>query len=463
MTDSSDAVDRGDELRRIVRRFRRQAYVVRDVVEDAPEQAASFSLEASKEGGTTARFDEPEEFARLAAVLRPFMSRASEIEIGHVRAVLAETGLLSDEQQQTLDNAIKQADNLGMLLKLNDRVITASDVAFAYGDGELFDDNPEAKALLEALSFGPMRALIPFLFHTACGNYLQLIFVFHATLADVVGTHSEIFSVSPTPNPPCIYCLSSDGPFGSEEHVIPEAFGQDEMVLTGCVCDDCNNRLSTLDQFLANDFDPLAFLRVLYVPLTKKGEFPKMRWREADIAKTRPRNIVISGKNGQRPAMTVEHLPDGTVRASLNVTSRQKFNATTLARALFKIGLGMVAFHMGPDAARDPRYNTARDFINGSRLEMPGTLWIGTDPAPNPTIQTFLQHLSDHQTAVVVNFFGLWMVFDLDDSGEPLLPDDLPGLSAFPLDGRQVEIPGEGGEAEAPTGESEHEPRETTA
>jgi hypothetical protein len=434
---SADSTQFGTELRQIFRRFRRQAYLVRDVLKDMPDQeTATFSLETSKNSGTRTLFEEPATFARLAAVLRPFMSRRSEIEISRVRSLVEEAGLLTDTQRQTLDGAIKLADNLGMLIKVNDRVITGSDVAFAYGDGAMFDEDPEARALLEELSFGPMRDLIPFLFHTACANYVDLLQVFQATLAEVTAAHPDILPVSKPVNPSCIYCLSSEGSFTSEEHVIPEAFGQDEMVLTGCVCDQCNNRLSTLDQFLSSDFDPLALLRVLYVPLTKKGEFPKSRWREAEIAKTRPRNIVINSKGGQGSPMTVEELPGGMVKASLKLTSRKKVDEITLARALFKIGLGLVAFHMGPAAARDPRYNPARDFLNGKRSTMPGTLWMGSDPAPNPSMQTYLQHLSDHQTAVAISFFGLWMVLDLDDSGEPLLPDGLPGLTAFPLHGK---------------------------
>lgn len=53
-----------------------------------------------------------------------------------------------------------------------------SDIAFAYGDGEIFDDDPEAKAQLAQLSFlGPM---VPFLFHDACGNDVRLVSIFQA-------------------------------------------------------------------------------------------------------------------------------------------------------------------------------------------------------------------------------------------------------------------------------------------
>src|SRR5688500_15955223 len=45
----------------------------------------------------------------------------------------------------------------------------------------------------------------------------------------------------------CIFC-QGDGPFRSEEHIVPHSFGNDLLVLSkGWVCDSCNNIFSLFE------------------------------------------------------------------------------------------------------------------------------------------------------------------------------------------------------------------------
>jgi hypothetical protein len=57
----------------------------------------------------------------------------------------------------------------------------------------------------------------------------------------------------------CLFCLSSDGPFTSEEHVIPRSLGpatNDYVIPPGGVCDPCNNWLgSQVDAPFVDRFD----------------------------------------------------------------------------------------------------------------------------------------------------------------------------------------------------------------
>jgi hypothetical protein len=394
-------------------------------------EGGRFSLNYTAERGVAGRFEEPPSFAQLAALLRPFMARTSNIELERIRHTLDQSGLLNGDHAKTLAVEFERAGNLGVSVVLNGRSLTARDICFAYGDGHLFQEDPEAKALLEELSVGPTRDLVPFLFHTACLNYVRLVRVVAEVIGEIERAHPELRS-APVAYGKCIYCLTTEGTFRSEEHVIPEAFGQDELVLIGCVCDTCNNRLSTLDQFLA-EFEPLAMLRVPYVPLTKKGRFPRARMRDADLEKTRPRHIRLREKSG-RSSITVEELDGERVKFTVEATSRRKFEPVMLGRALFKIGLGLIAAQAGPAVACGPRFDAARDFINGKRQGMPSALWLPSEVAPEPQIRTMWWQPDNEHTIMTINFFGLWLAFDLEGDGVGEDVSSVPGVLAFPLE-----------------------------
>src|SRR5258707_8533289 len=100
----------------------------------------------------------------LAALLRPFMNAASPIELHRVWATITASGaFLSNEMRDVMDRNFITVDELGgMVLMLNQRELKASDVYFAYAEGMFFDEDPEAKKLLESLSWGPGAHLVQF-------------------------------------------------------------------------------------------------------------------------------------------------------------------------------------------------------------------------------------------------------------------------------------------------------------
>jgi hypothetical protein len=259
--------------------------------------------------------------------------------------------------------------------------------------------------------------MIPMLFHSASVSYTQLVFVILDVIRDYERSHTQ------RPEPPvdgrCIYCLRTDGDLGPEEHVIPESLGGDEIVLTGCVCASCNNGLSALDAVLL-DFEPIAMLRTIHGPMTKKGRFPWVSLRDLDIEKTAPRHIKVTEKSGRR-VTTREDLPDGTVRLSMQMTGRKPFDPVLLARALYKIGLGLVAHDAGTEAALAPRYDLARHFIRGE-VSVSSHLLIPTTSKPHRSISTWWQPADEH-TNVVLDIFGVVFVFDLDGNEIPLPPE----------------------------------------
>ena len=185
----------------------------------------------------------------------------------------------------------------------------------------------------------------------------------------------------------------------------------DEIVLSDCVCRACNNALSILDATLL-DFEPIAILRTVHGPMTKKGRFPpRARFRELDVEKVAPRGIRVTEKTGRR-ATTREELPDGTVRLSMQVTGRRRFDPVPLARAVFRIGLGLVAHDAGPDAALAPRYDRARDFVRGQG-SMPNHLLMLTTSTPHESVTTWWRP-TDGSTVVAIDIFGVAFAIELD-------------------------------------------------
>lgn len=393
-------------FRRLSRRLRKGAKLL------AGSQDLEFSVSSSSSRGVTASFDESASLVRFAATLHPFMQSGSELELRSFWQRLGlEPGLISESARDRIAEAFRQADRLPCEFVVNGRVLTARDVYFAYAEGEFFDENEEAKGLLEEISLGPSRKFVQFLFHSACLSYSQLVFA----IGDIAATAEQANNSQVTvgnEDPTCIYCLSGDGGFQSEEHVIPEAFGVDELVLRGVVCDRCNNRLSSLDQFLA-EFEPLSLLRVWNVPLTKSGKFPRSEFGHYTLQKVRPREILItSATQADSPAW--EELPDGRVRWSLTTKSRAPVDLRRLGRALFKIGLGLVAHDEGPDRAIEARFDGARDFIFG-RAMMPNHLVVPCKVTPDSRVAAAWQPLDD-ATVVVLSFFGVAFMFNLEST-----------------------------------------------
>jgi hypothetical protein len=212
----------------------------------------------------------------------------------------------------------------------------------------------------------------------------------------------------------CIYCLDRDGEFGDEEHVVPEAFGVDELVLVNGACKKC--KFSELDQYLA-EFEPLAVLRVQNVPLTKKGKFPRAETRDFTMEKVKPRLIRLVNRTG-KDALTEEKLGDGKVKLTLQTSTRKPVDILRLARAIFKIALGFVALDEGVAFACDPRFDSARAFIRGTGV-MSNHFLMPRNAQMDDAI--VLQWHREVRTVVVVSFWGVRFAVNLE-----ALPLDIP-------------------------------------
>jgi hypothetical protein len=133
--------------------------------------------------------------------------------------------------------------------------------------GFYFGREPQAEAELQALLAAPLMG--PLLWYSFY-NYTVSGFELMAGLFNVVHALAETRTFRNFRREQgiglgqCIYCTNTAGKFISEEHVVPEALGNDELVLEpGYVCDTCNHSLlERLDRALAG-FGPIAFLKIL--------------------------------------------------------------------------------------------------------------------------------------------------------------------------------------------------------
>lgn len=376
---------------------------------------------SSKEGESVqASFDEPPPLVRFAALLRPFMEEGSRLELVALWKLLLENRLVDEPTGERVETQFGAAENLGIAVVLNDKPLGARDLYYAYAEGCFFDEKPEAMHLLEQLSIGPMYHMVAYLFHSACVNYSRLVFVVLEVILEIEKCNPQL-RIERSANPRCIYCLSREGDFGHEEHVIPEAFGIDELVLYDAVCYACNNKLSMLDQFLA-EFEALSLLRVWHVDLTKKGKFPRADFRDFVLEKVKPRELRFTSRTNRDCFATQNH-PDGTVRFTFKAVSRKRMDIPRLGRSLFKIGLGLVAHDAGPEYACGSRFDPARDFIFG-RGVMPNHLWMSKTATPVPSISSVWQSI-DGGTVVVLVFFGVRFAFNLEPT-DFSLPEEVP-------------------------------------
>src|SRR5207249_3864987 len=149
---------------------------------------------------------------------------------------------------------------------VNGANLNAQQIYQLISEGGYFDNNEEAQCYLQSLAELPLIGPVFWhQFHDFTVQGFTLVSALFDVIAHVEKTapHQALHSGTEPTKPRCIYCLTTTGNFTSEEHIIPESLGNDELVLpTRYVCDRCNNGvLAILDNMLLK-FEPVAFLQV---------------------------------------------------------------------------------------------------------------------------------------------------------------------------------------------------------
>lgn len=171
----------------------------------------------------------------------------------------------------------------------------------------------------------------------------------------------------------CLYCLATDGKFSSVEHTIPRGLGNDEIILDkGVVCDRCNNGvLSDLDEVLLN-FDPIKFNRSFYGLQSRTGKHVVYKSAAFNMQHTTPEHIHLNAEHSGKALQTRE---DGF---TMNMKSSKKMTVPylkQLARALYKIGLGLVYLDLGEEVAYSSRFDEVGQIVLG-QIDFSGYLLI---------------------------------------------------------------------------------------
>ena len=252
----------------------------------------------------------------------------------------------------------------------------------------------------------------------------------------------------------CLYCRSN-GPFSTQEHVIPESLGNDDLVLTGEVCDACQRYFGKEVERYVLDKTPIAVWRVLLQIQTKKGNQPS-----ADTKQLREQRGTIPERHARHDDIRLTSHDDGSISVDIDndelvrgILQGSKTDLTMvmspkrlhmLGRFLGKVGLGIIATH-DPTRARDQRFDQIRRYARYGDFRGLWPLFHHTDgrledlkrsaTAPNgePLDELDLYSYSLVEVAETYTLFGFSMGVDhwvicLDDPyPHPVIRDAFPG------------------------------------
>lgn len=204
------------------------------------------------------------------------------------------------------------------------------------------------------------------------------------------------------PRRACPYCTTVD-PEGSEEHVLSVAFGNWFWVIPpNGVCSTCNHQvLSVLDTNLLKH--PLmALIRTLIDVKGRKGQQPSVGASNMRIRRD-ANGVLHVETNHQR------HVDQGAdeIRATVKWDNFGPVQRRVTARALLKIGLGMLWLARGPDETAEQRYDHVRNAIRGDRA-IPLQYGFGNSALPAHALQvTVVGQETMPGMRVALDYFGL--------------------------------------------------------
>ena len=422
-----------------IEKFKRHYHKVRRVLPEFGDNSIS-SLKIKHQnqnlhiGMNTPAHDQT---VRLAALMRRFLNKDDDLYYRKIWTYLLDSyrHLIPNELVHEINKRVERMKRGQIRFEVNDKILTSEDIYNLISEGGYFNDRNEYHQKLDDLSNIPIVKPVfwhQFFAYTLDGFYLA------SMLFDVIKLIEKSQEYKPFKRESvnhCIYCLGKTAPFNSEEHIIPEALGNEELILPkGYVCDKCNNGvLSRLDNFLL-DFEPISFLRVIYSPYTKAGKLPKASYQNISIKKSHPRNIVFTAKDKSGWVKNLKEMDDGQISFSINIKGK-KFDPKMIGRALYKIALGTVAYDQGFEVACDPKFDMARAFIIKGE-DFPSNLLILSNGKPKPEVTVRHQELLDG-TPFLIDIFGILFLSNLQPCPCMELNEDLrrAGFKAFPLYG----------------------------
>jgi hypothetical protein len=179
----------------------------------------------------------------------------------------------------------------------------------------------------------------------------------------------------------CLFCRSQ-GPFSTEEHVIPESLGNTDLILRGEVCDACQRYFGKEVERYVLSKTPIGFWRVLLGIRTKRGKLPRIDlsvpYRRQGIfpeyAPDYDNGIGFSAHDERSVSIDID---DPAIIRGIISGERTRFRFVMSPKHLVQIGrfLGKVALELLCLAdrvnARAPKYNSLREYARfGARRDI---------------------------------------------------------------------------------------------
>lgn len=420
--------------------FRRHYHKTRSAQNDLAE-SGEFHLQIKSDGYTISgqsHVPDQEKTMRFVVLMRRFLAPTDRLYYQRIWELLQEPcqkflpRLVSEQIDYSIANLRK-----GILgINVNGEDLTAERIYQLIADGTYFDEEEGAARVLRGLVEVPLAGpLFLHQFYAYSVDGFWLISQLFGVVCELEkrGAFGDNASELACAEYRCIYCLRSEADFTSEEHVLPESLGNEDLILpNGYVCDNCNNGiLSDLDNSLVN-FGPIAFLRVQFLPYTKQGKFPRANFQNVIFERTSPRHINIKAKDKTGMPRDREVLGNGWYRFNLPFTSRG-FNPQLLARSLYKVALGTLALGEGHDTACSTRYQGAREFVLGD-IGFPNNLLMREQIRPQNRVQVSYRVL-ETGTPFGIDIAGLTFLLNLEASPLMEVNDTLKAAHfvAYPL------------------------------
>lgn len=373
----------------------------------------------------------------FAVAMRPFVDPDSTLWLPrlweHLKTDIASS--IGQAEAAELEDAISRWQSGIAGLEINGQRLAAEDLSRLVWKGFFGNADPAALAIL-----GPNPPT--FFFEALLWLYFwsnrAAFEIANSLLAAMYKLGHGVPPLPPTKIGPCIYCMSSKGPFSSQEHILSESLiGEGPTLPVGTVCDPCNHQLSSqLDQALL-DFPPIAFHRVAVGPLTKKSRFPRADLGSFTFERTGPGTVKLNVKEGAPdPVTPVGAINNDASHFQIAWTLERPHSLMPLARALTKIALGFLALDTSADRVRDPIFDDARAFIRGEK-GFANNLIIRSEMIPTPSPSVACRVLdSEHASGALFNILGIECAISLRPQPELKVTDDLAesGLVEWSLD-----------------------------
>jgi hypothetical protein len=155
----------------------------------------------------------------------------------------------------------------------------------------------------------------------------------------------------------CIFCKSTDGPFRTREHILPESLGGGDWAILppGLFCDSCQTVFgSSIEQQALDDY-PFKLLRVFLGIPTKKRKAPWFKSWEGRIDSS----LAPGCFHFDPIPQFAQAMSEGT-KSQIRIVAQPR-KPEMVCRTLLKMGLQLIAAD-NPADAYEAKFDAARQF-----------------------------------------------------------------------------------------------------